>query len=113
MTDTAADRKEIRIACMLEVPGAVPLYGQTRELSEREASVQSPSLAAPGTRKPRTGEAGVLTLVFPGQPSQREALKIPCRVAHVIGNVVGLQLNAAALNSRQKDSFAALLSASQ
>lgn len=109
MTDSATERKEIRIACVLEVPGAAPLYGQTRELSEREASVQSPSLAVPGIRKPRTGDTGILTLAAPGQQSPREALKIPCRVAHVIGNVVGLQLHSVGLNSRQKDSLAALL----
>lgn len=109
MTDANTDRKQISVPCVLEVAGAIPLYGQTRELSEREALLQSPNLAAPGSRKPKTGDAGVLTLASRSQLSQREVLKIPCRVAHVIGNVVGLQLNLVGLSSRQKESFAALL----
>ncbi len=109
MNDPNAERRPIRIPCKLEIPGAITLYGQTRELSEREASLQSPNLAVPGLRKPRTGDAGVLTLSGRGPMSQREALKIPCRVAHVIGNLVGVQLNLALLTPRQKEGFAALL----
>lgn len=105
----SAERRQICIPCTLEVPGAIPLYGQTRELSEREATLQSPNLAVPNARKPRTGDAGVLTLATRGTMSQREALKIPCRVSHVIGNLVGLQLNLVVLTTRQKESFAALL----
>ncbi len=109
MSETNAERRSIHIPCALEVPGAVPLYGQTRELSEREASLQSPNLAVPTIRKPKTGDAGVLTLSVRGQLSQRDPLKIPCRVAHVIGTIVGVQLNVAGLTARQRESFATLL----
>lgn len=109
MNEPLAERLSIRIPCALEVPGAIPLYGQTRELSEREASFQSPNLAVPSIRKPRTGDSGILTLSARGRMSQREVLKIPCRVAHVIGNVVSVQLNVVVLTSRQKECFAALL----
>lgn len=109
MSETSAERRPIHIPCTLEVPGAIPLYGQTREISEREASLLSPNLAVPAIRKPKTGDAGVLTLSARAHLSQREPLKIPCRVAHVIGNIVGVQLNVLGLTARQRESFAALL----
>jgi hypothetical protein len=109
MSETHAERRPLQIPCTLEVPGAIPLYGQTRELSDREASLQSANLAVPNIRKPKTGDAGVLTLSARGHLAQREPLKIPCRVAHVIGTIVGVQLNLVGLNSRQRATFAALL----
>lgn len=111
MPDATIERKTLRIPCVLEVPGTVPLYGQTRDLSTREASLQSPALAVPDRRKPRTGDTGVLTLAPRGRESARDMLKIPCRVAHVMGNMVSVQLNSVGLNSKQQERLAALLRA--
>jgi hypothetical protein len=109
MNQNRVELRPIRLPCSLEVAGANQLYGETRALSEREASIHSPHLAVPGPRKPKTGDAGTLTLGATGRLSQREVLKIPCRVTHVIGTIVGLQLNVVGLNGRQKDYLAALL----
>jgi len=102
-------RKELRIPCVFEVPGAIPLNGHTRDLSGQSASIQSSQLAIAGTRKPRLGDTGVLTLAFRALGAPRETLKIPCRVAHLSGIVLGLQLNVSLLTQPQKDAFIRLL----
>lgn len=109
MSEAHNELRPIRLPCLLEVAGAIPLYGETRALSDREASVHSPHLAVPGPRKPKTGDAGVLTLGATGRLAQREVLKIPCRITHIMGTITGLQLNLVGLNARQKDYFAVLL----
>jgi hypothetical protein len=109
MPHRVLNRREVRVACIFEVPGAIPLNGQTRDLSGDAATIQSAQMQIAGMRKPRLGDTGVLTLAFRSPGASREQLKIPCRVAHVSGIIVGLQLNVMILTPPQKESYVRLL----
>lgn len=102
-------RKEIRLPCAIEVAGASPLQGQTRDISPDGVSGHFPGMMVPGRRLPKLGDTGVLTLSAPPGAMSRQALKIPCRVAHVTGNVIGLQINTQLLTLPQRETFAAIM----
>jgi hypothetical protein len=101
--------KEIRVPCVFEAPGAIPLNGNTRDLSGQRATIQSAQLAIAATRKPRLGDTGVLTLAFRAPGAPRETLKIQARVAHLSGIFLGLQLNLNLLTEPQKEAFLRLM----
>ncbi len=48
--------KAIQLPCILDISGRHYLTGETRELSEHEATVQIPALAFSETQKPRHDE---------------------------------------------------------
>jgi PilZ domain len=102
-------RKEIRLPCALEIAGLTPLHGQTRDISGEGVALRIPHLSVPGLRHPKLGDTGMLTLSTPPRSMARHSLKIPCRVAHITGNVVGLQINAAALPAHQRETFSSIL----
>jgi hypothetical protein len=106
---TYAPPKKIDLPCLVEVAGCGVLAGHTHEMTADDVSMQCPSLAFPGARKPKTGSTGVLTLAFHLAGGLRETLKIPCRIAYVTANILGVQINTQMLNSHQRECFAELL----
>ncbi len=116
MTHRKSLRKRIRLSCLLEIAGHTPISGQTRDLSEQEAVVQSPALMSSVFKKPAAGETGLLTFNIPqkGTPREikempREILRIPCIVIYVTQNIVGLRLNTIPLDAHQQNVFEKLL----
>ncbi len=101
--------KKLELPCTLEVAGCGVLAGRTHDLSSQEILIQCPCLVFPGARKPKIGATGLITLTFHLPGISRETLKIPCRVAYVSSNMVGLQINVQVLNSHQRERFADLL----
>jgi hypothetical protein len=102
--------KAIHLPCTLLVAHRLFFRGETRELSEHEASVQIPALVFPGMQKPEHGVSCVLTLnkrSSGGLPT--EILKIPCRVVYVATILIGLNLNTEELDEHQHRIFDTLL----
>jgi hypothetical protein len=106
---TNTSPKKIDLPCLVEVAGCGVLAGHTYEMTANDISMQCPGLAFPGARKPKVSSSGVLTLTFHLAGASRETLKIPCRIAYVTANILGVQINSQALNSHQRESFAELL----
>ncbi|MFZ4700639.1 MAG: hypothetical protein ACOYMG_11380 [Candidatus Methylumidiphilus sp.] len=106
---TNASPKKIDLPCIVEIAGCGVLAGRTREMTESEASLQCPSLAFPGARKPKVGATGLLTLTFQLEGASRVTLKIPCRIAFSSANLLGVQINTQALNSHHRENFTDLL----
>lgn len=108
MAQAHAARRQIRLACRLEISGSSTLSGNTRDLSPQEVSLQSASLLTPGPRHPKPGDRGMLTLVIRGPGLPNALLKIPCRIGYINGNIVSAQINTAGLDTRQQDIFGLL-----
>lgn len=101
--------KMIRLRCMLTVAGHA-LNGETRTLSEIEASAQFPLLVMPNVKKPEHGASGLLTLSLspPAQPMS-ETLRIPCHIVYTADTVIQLNLHTETLDEAQHRIFVELL----
>lgn len=106
--------KFINLPCTLEVGGHFFFRGETRELSEHEATVQIPALAFSGAQKPRHGMNCMLILNVNSLGARLpETLKIPCRVSYTATILIGLNLNIEAVDNRQREIFDELLQANK
>ncbi|MEW6039533.1 MAG: hypothetical protein AB1648_15015 [Pseudomonadota bacterium] len=105
MAQAHAARRELRLACRLELHGSSVITGNTRDLSPQDVSFQSAALLTPGPRRPKPGDRGVLTLIIRGPGLPNALLKIPCRVAFINGNILNVQISTAGLDSRQQETF--------
>ncbi len=101
--------KPIVLPCTLELTSRIGYKGETRDLSMLEATVNLPSLCFPGSKPPKFGATGVLSVSLRGG-GIREVMKIPCRIDYVSTTQVGLTLRSQALNTRQQKVFEAALS---
>ncbi|QJD30457.1 hypothetical protein [Methylococcus geothermalis] len=105
MAQAHAARRELRLACRLELPGSSTITGNTRDLSPQDVSLQSAALLTPGPRRPKPGDRGILTLIIRGPGLPNALLKIPCRVTFINGNMLHLQITTAGLDTRQQETF--------
>ena len=100
-----AARRQIRLACRVELHGSSVITGNTRDLSPQDASLQSAALLTAGPRRPKQGDRGVLTLTIRGPGLPNALLRIPCRVAFINGNILNVQINTSGLDTRQQETF--------
>jgi hypothetical protein len=84
-------RKNVHLSCTLEFYSGVSGYGHTYNLSFDGALVRCDGIAIPGRPSPKLGDPAIFGFSF-RNGSRVETLKVACRLAHMDGNCLGLQL---------------------
>jgi hypothetical protein len=97
MADTRIERRKfprklVRLSCHLQLGPGVLVHGNTHDISQEGASVETQPLAnGQQNITPKAGDLGMLILRYNNRGTP-DSMKIHCRVVHTQANRIGLYL---------------------
>lgn len=103
-------RKHMHLACALQFYVGIVKYGYTRNLSMDGALIECAGVMAPGGAAPKIGDLAVFSFTL-RNGNRIDTLQVPCRIAHITGSALGLELFSSGLTGVQKTMFMQVLEA--
>jgi hypothetical protein len=102
-------RKLVRLGCHLQLGSGVMVSGNTHDISQEGASVETQPLPNHQQNKtPKAGDLGMLILRYNNQGTAG-SMKIHCRVVHTLANRIGLYLFYSRLSKLDKQNMDMIL----
>ena len=102
-------RKLVRLGCHLQLGSGVMVRGNTRDISQEGASVETQPLPNHLQNKtPKAGDLGMLILRY-NKRGTAGSMKIHCRVVHTLANHIGLYLFYSRLSELDKQNMDMIL----
>ena len=102
-------RRLVTLSCHLQLGSGVLVHGNTRDISQEGASVETQPLANHQQDiTPKAGDLGMLILRYTNRGAP-DSMKIHCRVAHTQANRIGLYLFYSGLSELDKQNMDMIL----
>ena len=114
MADTRIERRKfprrlVRLSCHLQFGSGVLVHGNTHDISQEGASVETQPLANhQQDMTPKVGDLGMLILRYKNRGAP-DSMKIHCRVVHAQANRIGLYLFYSRLSELDKQNIDMIL----
>jgi hypothetical protein len=101
-------RVNLKLECLLERSGGDVFRGNTRNLSDDGAEMESNDFCVPGRKPLKVGDVGVFTFSFRKGPNV-DSIKVTARIVWVMGSSVGLNLLVSELFQHQRENMSNML----
>jgi hypothetical protein len=114
MADTRIERRKfprrlVRLSCQLQLGSGVQVHGNTHDISQEGASVETQPLANHQQNiTPKAGDLGMLILRYNNRGAP-DSMKVHSRIVHTQANRIGLYLFYSRLSELDKQNMDMIL----